>query len=88
MKSNPAFHEWLTSPIVYFDDEAFAHQARRLFERHADLDVLAHAYHSIASGQLSCTGSEVKLKRYFYAIRPLLALQWIDEKKILPPMNL
>jgi predicted nucleotidyltransferase len=89
LKSNPAFYEWLTSPIVYFDNTTFAPAARALFERHADLDVLAHAYHSIASGQLSGgTGSEVKLKRYFYAIRPLLALQWINERQSLPPMNL
>jgi len=32
--------------------------------------------------------AEFKLKRYFYAIRPLLALQWIYERQSLPPMNL
>lgn len=88
MKSNPAFYEWLSSPIIYFDDDTFAHQARSMFERHADLDVLAHAYHSIASGHVSGVDTEIKLKRYFYAIRPLLALRWIDERKTLPPMNL
>lgn len=89
LKSNPAFYEWLTSPIVYFDDGAFSPAARALFEQYADHDVLAHAYHSIASGQLSgAADSEVKLKRYFYAIRPLLALQWTCERRSLPPMNL
>lgn len=89
LKSNPAFYEWLTSPTVYFDDCAFAPAARALFERHADLDVLAHAYHSVARGQLSGSpDSDIKLKRYFYAIRPLLALQWIYEQQSLPPMNL
>ena len=71
------------------DDGAFAPAARELFERHADLDILAHAYHSIASGQLSGDrDADIKLKRYFYAIRPLLALQWINERQLLPPMNL
>ncbi|MGE0054808.1 MAG: nucleotidyltransferase domain-containing protein [Hyphomicrobium sp.] len=89
LKSNPAFYEWLTSPIVYFDDDAFGPAARALFERHADLDVLAHAYHSVANGQLSGDrDSDIKLKRYFYAIRPLLALQWIYDKQTLPPMSL
>jgi uncharacterized protein len=89
LKSNPAFYEWLTSPIVYVDDGNFAPAARALFERHADLDVLAHAYHSIASGQLSGrVDSDVRLKRYFYVIRPLLALRWIYERQTLPPMNL
>lgn len=89
LKSNPALYERLSSPVVYHDDGAFAPAARALFERHADLDVLAHAYHSIASGQLSGgADAEFKLKRYFYAIRPLLALQWIYERQSLPPMNL
>lgn len=89
LKSNPAFYEWLTSPIVYYDDTAFAPAARALFEQHADLNVLDHAYHSIASGQVSGgNATDIKLKRYFYTIRPLLALQWTRERQTLPPMNL
>ncbi len=30
---------------------------------------------------------QVKLKKYFYALRPLLACQWIIEKKEVPPME-
>lgn len=90
MKSNPAFYEWLTSRIVYVSDGELAPAARALFERHADFDVLAHAYHSIATGQLDKGegSSAIKLKRYFYAVRPVLALQWLDERRTLPPMNL
>ena len=29
---------------------------------------------------------EVKLKKYFYVIRPILACKWILDKKIAPPM--
>ena len=29
---------------------------------------------------------EVKLKKYFYVIRPILACKWILDKKTAPPM--
>ncbi len=91
LKSNPAFYEWLTSPIVYRDDGVFRDAAKSLFERHADPKVLAHAYHSIAKGQFSGGGSTAdtfKLKRYLYAVRPVLSLQWLAMRGTLPPMNL
>lgn len=91
LKSNPALYEWLTSPIVYCDDGTFRDAAKSLFERHADPHVLAHAYHSIAKGQFAGAGSTTesfKLKRYFYAVRPILSLHWLAECGGLPPMNL
>ena len=32
-------------------------------------------------------GDQVKLKRYFYALRPALACRWIVEKQTVPPME-
>jgi hypothetical protein len=32
-------------------------------------------------------GNLVKLKKYFYAIRPLLSCQWIIDNKSIPPME-
>jgi predicted nucleotidyltransferase len=32
-------------------------------------------------------GSEVKLKRYFYAIRSILACLWIVDRQTVPPME-
>jgi len=32
-------------------------------------------------------GDQVKLKRYFYALRPALACLWIVEKRTVPPME-
>ena len=31
-------------------------------------------------------GEEVKAKKYFYSMRPLLAAKWILDKKCVPPM--
>ena len=33
------------------------------------------------------TGEEIKLKRYFYALRAAMALRWIESRDDLPPMN-
>lgn len=91
LKSNPPLYEWLVSPIVYRDDGTFRLAATTLFERHASPRVLAQAYHSIARSQRperGVGGENVKLKRYFYLIRPLLSLSWVVENRSLPPMNL
>jgi len=33
------------------------------------------------------SGEMVKLKRYFYALRPVFAAKWIDDIKSVPPMD-
>lgn len=91
LKSNPALYEWLCSPIVYADDAMFAPAAKPLFERHANRRAAAHHYHSIARRQWHCEidGRErVKLKKYFYIIRPLLSLAWVARHAGPPPMAL
>jgi uncharacterized protein len=91
LKSNPALYEWLSSPIVYIDDGAFRPSATGLFERHASAKTLAHHYASIVGSHWNRNigGREtVRLKRYFYVIRPLLALQWVIEQGMPPPMSL
>jgi uncharacterized protein len=91
LKSNPAFYEWLVSPIVYVDDGSFKPAAKALFERVVERSALANHYHSIATGQWNreIDGQEhVKLKKYFYIVRPLLSLQWVTDKPTMPPMRL
>ena len=91
LKSNPVLHEWLVSPIVYTDDGDFRPAARDLFERHATPRALAAHYWSIARGQWQreIDGREaVRLKKYVYIIRPLLALQWVVTRRTPPPMHI
>ncbi len=91
LKSNPALYEWFASPIAYLDDGMFQRAAKPLFARHASPSALAHHYHSIARGQWrsEIDGKDaVKLKKYFYVIRPLLSLQWVSEHGSVPPMNI
>jgi predicted nucleotidyltransferase len=91
LRSNPALYEWLVSPLVYIDDGAFAPAARRLFEEMADRKALAHHYRSIASGQWRreiADRTDVRLKKYFYVIRPLLSYQWVLANASPPPMQI
>ena len=90
MKSNPVFYEWLVSPVVYAADDAFPAECRRLFEAHAEPRALASHYWSIARGQWhrEIDGQDsVRLKKYFYVVRPLLALQWVLAHCTPPPMH-
>lgn len=91
LKSNPALYEWFVSPIVYADDGVFAARARPLFEQNASARALAAHYWSIARGQWQreiAGRDQVKLKKYFYVIRPLLSLQAVIGTGVPPPMDI
>lgn len=91
LKSNPALNEWLCSPVVYADDGNFRDAAQALFTAHCSANAIAHHYHSIAKGQWKSeiAGRErVKLKKYFYIVRPLLSLDWVAQHGTAPPMAL
>jgi predicted nucleotidyltransferase len=88
LRTNPALYEWLVSPIVYVDSPLRA-ELKALFEAHVSPRALAHHYWSIARVQWRTEiegRAEVKLKKYFYAVRPLLSLAWVAEYSTPPPM--
>lgn len=88
-KSNATLYEWLQSPIVYRQDESFTGELRALMPRYFSPRVGGHHYHGTArrtfEGDLQ--GEQVRLKKYFYALRPVLAGRWIVEKGGVPPME-
>jgi predicted nucleotidyltransferase len=88
-KSNGPLYEWLQSPIVYCQDNAFANEMRSLMPAYFSLRSGGNHYLSMANNTLrdDLQGDQVKLKRYFYALRPALACQWIVEKQSIPPME-
>ena len=91
LKSNPALYEWLVSPIVYTDDGALRPQLRALFEAHASPRALAFHYWSIARGQWQREiegRDEVRQKKYFYVVRPLLSLAFVAATGTPPPMTI
>lgn len=89
LKSNSTLYEWLQSPIVYQGDSAFADDLRKLMSQYFSLRSGANHYLSMAHNTLrdDLQTEEVKLKRYFYALRPALACLWIVMKQTVPPME-
>ena len=89
LKSNGPLYEWLQSPIVYRQDNTFADEMRSLMPAYFSLRSGGNHYLSMANNTLrdDLQSELVKLKRYFYALRPTLACQWIVEKQSVPPME-
>lgn len=86
-KSNAPLLEWLYSPVVYYQDEAFVREMRKLAE--FCFSPIACLYHYLGTTKNFmdvCTAEEVKLKSYFYALRTALAGKWIIEKNSFPPV--
>jgi uncharacterized protein len=92
LKSNAVVSEWMLSPIRYRTDDPFVARLADLAD--ALLDPQAIAYHYARSGTLAAERwldgeGEVPVKKYFYALRPALAVRAIRRNPdARPPMNL
>jgi predicted nucleotidyltransferase len=88
-KSNPAFIEWIQSPITYIESGAFAAGARALLPEVYSLESGIYHYRSMAKtnyrGYLQ--GDMVPLKKYFYVLRPLLSIRWIERYGAAAPIE-
>lgn len=88
--SNPPLYEWLVSPVVYLEEGTAPDRLRKLAPQDYSLRSCVYHYLHIAKNNYRSylLDEEVKIKKYFYALRPLLACFWIKEKNSLPPMEL
>lgn len=85
--SNPTLFEWNNSPIVYKTTSEWAKISSVIdsfFQKKAGL------YHYLSTAKKNyreyLKGDIVKLKKYFYVLRPILACRWIFENQTPPPM--
>ncbi len=79
-KANPVLFEWLASPILYRADEAVLADLRALVGRVGHRRAATHHYHRLAVSNWSAHiegRAQVRLKKYFYALRPACALAWL-----------
>lgn len=85
--SNPTMHEWCNSPIIYKENE-LAEPLRKLTREHFLPKKALFHYVNMAEHSFRTTlmGEEVRFKKYFYALRPILAAMWVAEKKTAPSM--
>lgn len=86
-KSNPTLFEWNSSPIVYKTTkewESIAAIINKYFVAKSGL------YHYLSTAKSNyreyLRGEIVRLKKYFYVLRPVLACKWILAEGTPPPM--
>lgn len=79
-KSNPAFVEWVQSPIRYIERGGFGEGARALLSQAYSVESGMYHYRSMAKNteRAYLRQPQVSLKKYFYALRPLLAVLWLE----------
>lgn len=88
-KSNPAFVEWIQSPIVYQSIGCFAERVRALLPTVYSCERGIYHYRSMAKTNYRSylRGESVKTKKYFYVLRPLLAARWIERHGTAAPIE-
>jgi len=79
-KSNPPLLEWLQSPIVYREVGSAAERMRRLMASYYSPISCMYHYLHMAQGNYReyLQGEEVRIKKYCYVLRPVLACLWIE----------
>lgn len=88
-KSNAVLFEWLQSPIVYKSHKQFAEGLFTLAKDYFQPRTVTHHYLGIAYNALQSIqdNNTIKLKKYFYVLRPLLAALWVIQNSSIPPME-
>jgi uncharacterized protein len=88
-RSNPAFIEWIQSPIVYRDPSDFAKRCRDLLPMIYNCERGSHHYRNMAKTNYRgyLRAELIPLKKYFYVLRPLLSVRWIDTYRTAPPIE-
>lgn len=88
-KSNPPLLEWLSSPIVYAADTPFVDALRAQVPAYYSPVASMHHYLHMARGNQReyLRGDTVRVKKYFYVLRPLLAIRWIEQERGPVPMR-
>lgn len=91
LKPNPVLLEWLSSPIQYRWDGAACKMLSEFADKHVKPSAcLTHYYHLAKKTWDRNIANEVtvNLKKYFYVLRPVLAMRWVRmNPNMLPPMN-
>jgi predicted nucleotidyltransferase len=87
--SNASVFEWLNSPIVYLEDKPFTDALKALSALYFQPRKVMYHYLGIATGMLEKEFQEtqVKIKKYFYVLRPLLSASWIAANGTPPPID-
>ena len=86
-RGNATLFEWSGSPVVYRTTEIWT-RIRDVAKGYFSEKTAAHHYYGTAMKTWTehLTGETVRYKKYFYALRPLLAAQYIERYHAVPPV--
>ena len=86
-KGNATLFEWSGSPIVYRTTEEWA-KIRKVSEQYFSEKAAIYHYYGTANNTYNeyLQGELVRYKKYFYALRPLLAAEYIEKYHAAPPV--
>jgi len=84
---NATLFEWLGSPVVYRENAAFTARLRELAPQY--FRPAKALFHYLGTARTTwrdhLRSPGVRLKKVFYALRPLLACRWIEHARTAPP---
>ena len=88
-KSNPPLMEWLRSPIVYMQQANAVEGLRELTKTFFSPTSCLRHYLHMAEGNFDAylQKENVRVKKYFYVLRPILACEWIMKTGTMAPME-
>lgn len=87
LKSNPPLFEWLGSPIVYLDRYGLAECLRSMMSEFVSPRQCIYHYLHTARNNFKryLSDDTVRLKKYFYVLRPILGCVWVEKHNTMPP---
>jgi predicted nucleotidyltransferase len=88
-RTNGALLEWLSSPVKYIETGGFAQTLRELAPKYLNSTALCYHYSHMARGNAReyLFDDQVRLKKYFYVLRPLMAIRYIEAGLGIPPVE-
>jgi len=88
-RTNGAFLEWLNSPIKYLEVGTLAAALRELAPKCVNSIALCYHYSHMArrNAREYLFKDKVRLKKYFYVLRPLFAIRHIEQGMGIPPVR-
>ena len=86
-RGNATLFEWSGSPIVYRTTEEWS-RIKEVSKQYFSEKAAVYHYYGTANSTLQgyLLGDMVRYKKYFYALRPLLAARFIEEYHEAPPV--
>lgn len=88
-RTNGALLEWFKSPIKYIERGDFADGIRSLEDQAVNRVALCYHYSHMArsNSREYLFKDQAKLKKYFYVLRPLLAIRYLENFNQPPPIE-